>query len=188
MEVNSRMELWLSSNAGAVYGKINGVELDFGDAGRGIGEGKYNGQKMSQDNTNSSFSTSTRSFYIENLGCSKNQVDAEIMTTALLDRGWKFFRHEPEKASYIIINTCGFIESAKEEAVNTILRALREYPDKKIIASGCMAQRYGNELRDQIPELTAVFGNKNPPNGWRIFSKTSPKADWRSRWAPAHFP
>ena len=117
---------------------------------------------MSQDNTNSSFSTSTRSFYIENLGCSKNQVDAEIMTTALLDRGWKFFRHEPEKASYIIINTCGFIESAKEEAVNTILRALREYPDKKIIAAGCMAQRYGNELRDQIPELTAVFGNKIP--------------------------
>ncbi len=117
---------------------------------------------MSQDNTNSSFSTSTRSFYIENLGCSKNQVDAEIMASALMDRGWQFFRHEPEKASYIIINTCGFIESAKEEAVNTILRALQEYPDKKIIAAGCMAQRYGKELCEQIPELTAVFGNKIP--------------------------
>jgi len=117
---------------------------------------------MSQDNTNSSFSTSTRSFYIENLGCSKNQVDAEIMATALLDRGWQFFRHEPEKASTIIINTCGFIASAKEEAVNTILQTLKEYPDKKVIAAGCMAQRYGSELRDQIPELTAVFGNKIP--------------------------
>ncbi|MDC7222417.1 MAG: 30S ribosomal protein S12 methylthiotransferase RimO [Spirochaetales bacterium] len=117
---------------------------------------------MSQDNTNSSFSTSTRSFYIENLGCSKNQVDAEIMVSTLIDRGWKFYRHEPEKASYIIINTCGFIESAKKEAVDTILRTLTEYPGKKVIAAGCMAQRYGKELRDQIPELTAVFGNKIP--------------------------
>ncbi len=117
---------------------------------------------MSRDNTNYSSSTSTRSFYIENLGCSKNQVDAEIMVSALMDRGWQFFRHEPEKASYIIINTCGFIASAKEEAVNTILRTLKEYPGKKVIAAGCMAQRYGNELRDQIPELTAVFGNKIP--------------------------
>jgi ribosomal protein S12 methylthiotransferase len=117
---------------------------------------------MNLDNTNSSFSTSTRSFYIENLGCSKNQVDAEIMVSALLDRGWKFYCHEPEKASFIIINTCGFIESAKEEAVNTILQTLTEYPGKKIIAAGCMAQRYGKELRDKIPELTAVFGNKIP--------------------------
>ncbi|MDC7220638.1 MAG: 30S ribosomal protein S12 methylthiotransferase RimO [Spirochaetales bacterium] len=117
---------------------------------------------MSQDNTNSSFSTSTRSFYIENLGCSKNQVDAEIMVSALLDRGWKFYRHEPEKASFIIINTCGFIESAKKEAVETIMGTLQQYPGKKVIAAGCMAQRYGKELRDQIPELTAVFGNKIP--------------------------
>lgn len=103
-----------------------------------------------------------RSFYIENLGCSKNQVDAEIMVSALLDRGWLFCRHNPEEADFIIINTCGFIAPAKEEAVNTILGALREFPDKKIIAAGCMAQRYGEQLREQIPELAGVFGNKIP--------------------------
>ena len=105
---------------------------------------------------------STKSFYIENLGCSKNQVDAEIMVSALLDRNWTFHRHAPEEADFIIINTCGFIASAKEEAVNTILSAIRDYPEKKIIAAGCMAQRYGKELQEQIPELAAVFGNKIP--------------------------
>jgi ribosomal protein S12 methylthiotransferase len=105
---------------------------------------------------------SAKSFYIENLGCSKNQVDAEIMVSALLDRDWTFHRHEPELAEFIIINTCGFIASAKEEAINTILSALNEYPEKKIIAAGCMAQRYGRELKEQIPKLAAVFGNKIP--------------------------
>lgn len=104
----------------------------------------------------------TRSFYIENLGCSKNQVDAEIMVTALIDRGWTFFKNDPEQADFIIINTCGFIASAKEEAVNTILAALRDYPQKKIVAAGCMAQRYAEQLNEQIPELAGVFGNKIP--------------------------
>lgn len=101
-------------------------------------------------------------FYVENLGCAKNQVDAEVMIASLKHQGWTYAPESPEAADLIIVNTCGFIKSAQEEAVNTLLQTRAEYPDKRIIAAGCLAQRWSKELLKLIPELDGVFGNRAP--------------------------
>ena len=101
------------------------------------------------------------SFYIENLGCAKNQVDAEVMTTALENRGWTW-EEDPDRSDLIIINTCGFIQSAKEESIESFLLLKEKYPDKKMIVAGCLAERYGTELEGRLDGLDGIFGNKAP--------------------------
>ncbi len=94
------------------------------------------------------------------LGCSKNRVDTEIMIAALKRSGEKIV-DSLTRADLIIINTCGFITAAKEEAINTIIETGRLKQDgnlKYLIATGCLAQRYGSELLDELPELDAVVG------------------------------
>ncbi len=95
-----------------------------------------------------------------NLGCSKNQVDAEIMLGSLVTNGFELTA-EAEKADVVIINTCGFIEEAKQESINTIIEHgdLKQSGSCKIlIAAGCLAQRYQGELLKELPELDAVVG------------------------------
>ncbi len=95
-----------------------------------------------------------------NLGCSKNQVDSEIMLGSLAADGFAL-SDDPEKAEVIIINTCGFIEEAKQESVNTIIEygALKKSGScKTLIAAGCLAQRYQGELLKELPELDGVVG------------------------------
>ena len=104
----------------------------------------------------------TKQFYIENLGCAKNQVDAEVMIAALKRQGYGYLPDDPEAADIIIINTCGFIKSAQEEAVETLLRVRRDYPHKHIVAAGCLAQRWPTELPKLIPELDGVFSDRHP--------------------------
>ncbi|MFP4364507.1 MAG: 30S ribosomal protein S12 methylthiotransferase RimO [Spirochaetia bacterium] len=104
--------------------------------------------------------TAKKSFYIENLGCSKNQVDAETIGTFLVKDGWHW-KESPEKAEVIIVNTCGFIGPAKEESINTVLEYRNEFPDKKIVAAGCLAERYKEELSKELTEADAFFGNKD---------------------------
>ena len=99
-------------------------------------------------------------FYLENLGCSKNQVDAEIMIASLEKEGWAYTR-DSDKAELIIVNTCGFIEAAKEESIDTAITFRNIYPGKKILMAGCFAQRYGANLLDKMPEIDGVFGNLN---------------------------
>jgi len=94
------------------------------------------------------------------LGCSKNQVDSEIMLGLIDKEGYEIVNRS-EDADIIIINTCGFIESAKQEAIDTILeQALYKKQGKcqKLIVTGCLAQRYGNELLKEIPEIDNVVG------------------------------
>ena len=116
---------------------------------------------MKQVNTSSSLFPSTKCFYVENLGCSKNQVDAENMISTLSEVEW-ISVDDPDRADLIIINTCGFIKSAKEESINTILDFCNAYPEKKIIAAGCLSQRYNEQLIKMIPELSGVFGSMAP--------------------------
>ena len=116
---------------------------------------------MMKENTTSSSSLSNKTFYIENLGCSKNQVDAEAIIAALKAAGWEYCS-SPDGAELVIVNTCGFIKSAKEEAINTIFDYRGAYPEKKVLAAGCFAQRYNKELMEMIPELDGVFGNAAP--------------------------
>jgi len=99
-------------------------------------------------------------FYLENLGCSKNQVDAEVIIASLEKDGWSY-SESPDIAELIIVNTCGFIEAAKTESIDTAISFRELYPGKKILMTGCFAQRYGAKLLDQMPEIDGVFGNLN---------------------------
>ncbi len=99
-----------------------------------------------------------RFFTIENLGCAKNQVDAEVMHSYLENEGWRYVE-SADDAELIIINTCGFIRPAKEEAAETLFRLRDAYPDKKILLAGCFAQRYGLELQEELQEADGIFGN-----------------------------
>ncbi len=95
-----------------------------------------------------------------NLGCTKNQVDAEIMLGALAANGFELSA-EPERAEVVIINTCGFIEEAKQESINTIIEhgGLKQSGACRVlIAAGCLAQRYQGELLEELPELDGVVG------------------------------
>ena len=94
------------------------------------------------------------------LGCSKNLVDTEVMLHNLYKDGFEAV-FEPEKAEIVIINTCGFIESAKQEAIDNILDAaeLKEWGEcKHIIATGCLVERYREEVMKELPELDAIVG------------------------------
>ncbi len=93
------------------------------------------------------------------LGCAKNQTDAEIMLGILADEGNKIVS-DPDMADVIIVNTCGFIESAKQESIDAILE-MAEYKKKKckiLIVTGCLAERYHDEIVKELPEVDAVVG------------------------------
>ncbi|MFL6545257.1 MAG: 30S ribosomal protein S12 methylthiotransferase RimO [Verrucomicrobia bacterium] len=96
------------------------------------------------------------------LGCAKNLVDAEIMLGSVLQRGMEI-TSRPEDADVLVVNTCAFIDSAKEESIEAILeahqqRGLNRRPDQKLIVSGCMSQRFAKELRQEMPEVDAFIG------------------------------
>lgn len=94
------------------------------------------------------------------LGCNKNLVDSEVMLGLLEREGYSFVT-EPEEADVIIVNTCGFIEAAKKEAVETII-AMGAYKGqgrcRSLIVTGCLAQRYADELARELPEIDALLG------------------------------
>ncbi len=95
-----------------------------------------------------------------NLGCTKNQVDAEIMLGSLVANGFDLSA-DPERAEVVIINTCGFIEEAKQESINTIIEhghLKKSGSCKVLIAAGCLAQRYQGDLLKELPELDGVVG------------------------------
>jgi ribosomal protein S12 methylthiotransferase len=96
------------------------------------------------------------------LGCVKNLVDAEIMLGSVLQRGMEVTSC-PEDADVLVVNTCAFIDSAKEESIGAILeahqqRGLSRRPHQKLIVSGCMSQRFAKELRQEMPEVDAFIG------------------------------
>jgi ribosomal protein S12 methylthiotransferase len=96
------------------------------------------------------------------LGCAKNLVDAEIMLGSVLQRGMEI-TSRAEDADVLVVNTCAFIDSAKEESIEAILeahqqRGLNKRFDQKLIVSGCMSQRFARELRKEMPEVDAFIG------------------------------
>ncbi len=98
---------------------------------------------------------------IISLGCSKNLVDSECMTRILLDDQMHLVT-DPSAANVIVVNTCGFIESAKKEAIDTILE-MAEYKKPKgncdfLVVTGCLAQRYAEDIRRDLPEVDEVLG------------------------------
>jgi ribosomal protein S12 methylthiotransferase len=98
--------------------------------------------------------------YIETLGCAKNQVDTEVMVGILSSNEYEMVG-SPEHAHIIIVNTCGFIESAKKESIDTIFDLLewKNSGDCKLfIVAGCLAQRYAGELKEELPEVDMFVG------------------------------
>lgn len=94
------------------------------------------------------------------LGCPKNLVDTEVMMGQLVDRGHQL-THQPSEADVIVVNTCSFIDPAKQESVDTILE-MSEYKRsgqaKKLIVAGCLVERYRGEIQKDLPEVDAIIG------------------------------
>ncbi|MBI3803873.1 MAG: 30S ribosomal protein S12 methylthiotransferase RimO [Nitrospirae bacterium] len=99
------------------------------------------------------------------LGCPKNQVDSEVMLGSLLQAGYELTAEEAE-ADIVIVNTCGFIDQAKEESIETLLEMAELKKTgrcRALIATGCLTQRYSGDLLDQLPEIDAVVGTGDFP-------------------------
>ncbi len=103
------------------------------------------------------------SIFFVSLGCDKNLVDSEFMLGTLQENGWMITNDE-KKADIIIVNTCCFIHDAKEESIQTILE-MADYKKtgkcKGLLVTGCLAQRYQQEIRKEIPEVDAVLGTNS---------------------------
>ncbi len=115
----------------------------------------------------------SNSFYIETLGCPKNVVDSENMAALLMEAGYTR-GDNPELAQVRIVNTCCFIEPAREEAVMTILEAarLKEEMGGFLVVTGCFPQKYKDEIADEIPEVDSWMGLESPEEIVRIVGET----------------
>lgn len=102
-----------------------------------------------------------KTFYVENLGCFRNQVDAEYLIAGMKAEGYQAVTDASEAAT-IVVNTCGFIESAKKESIDTFFDFKGAHPGAKVVLAGCLAQRYGDGLMEMLPEADGIFGNKAP--------------------------
>ena len=103
----------------------------------------------------------TKRIYLETLGCAKNRVDSEIMLASLKNHGFELTM-DPKVAEVIIVNTCAFLTVASEESINRILD-LSDFKSsgncEKLVATGCLTQRYQDSLSKQIPELDGMLGS-----------------------------
>jgi ribosomal protein S12 methylthiotransferase len=110
-------------------------------------------------------SGATRKFSIVSLGCARNLVDSEVMA-GLLHRNHYEIVDEPADAEIVMVNTCGFIEAAKEESIDTIVEMARLKETgrvKKLIVAGCLSQRYPEELARELPEVDLFIGTGEVP-------------------------
>lgn len=98
-----------------------------------------------------------RRFWVETLGCPKNQVDSDKIS-GLLVRDGMSAAGAPEEADLVVVNTCAFIEEARQESVDTVLALRSAATDAELVITGCMAERYGGELAEALPEADRVAG------------------------------
>ena len=116
---------------------------------------------------------------IVSLGCAKNQVDAEMMMAKLADAGYAFVE-EPGMSDIVLLNTCGFITAAKEEAIewlNELITLKNEGTIKYIVVTGCLSERYREEFEREYPEVDAVVGIAEYGNIAGIFTQMTQKRD-----------
>ncbi len=110
-------------------------------------------------------------YWLQTLGCPKNQVDSDKLEGYLEAQGYGRAL-DPDSADLVVVNTCAFIEAARQESIETVLHLAETRRDgARLVVTGCMAERYGDELRDALPEvdLVAGFGRElttpGPPPG-----------------------
>ena len=94
------------------------------------------------------------------LGCARNEVDSEELAGRLTGSGWELVEADAGTADVIVVNTCGFVEQAKKDSIDTLLAASDAAAPRgaKVVAVGCLAERYGAELAESLPEADAVLG------------------------------
>src|SRR6266511_1729309 len=102
-----------------------------------------------------------RSVALLTLGCARNEVDSEELAARLSGDGWRVST-DVEGADVVLVNTCGFVEAAKRESVDTLLAAADT--GAKVVATGCLAERYGRDLAKSLPEADAVLGFDHYPD------------------------
>lgn len=123
-----------------------------------------------------------KTIYIVSLGCAKNQVDSEILLTEALENGY-LMTQNPEEADVIVINSCGFIEDAKIESINTVMEYRASFPNAKIVLAGCLAQRYVKDL--DMEEADAIFGNHDLREFPKVLKELD-KKDEQIKYAPEY--
>lgn len=117
-----------------------------------------------------------KTMYMVSLGCPKNLVDSEVMLASLEQSGYTVV-DESEQASVVLINTCGFIHPAVEEAIDTILELAagkQRNPSQLLVVTGCMVQRYGKELMAELPEVDLFVGLDDFPRIGRLLDNRAP--------------
>lgn len=128
--------------------------------------------------------------HIVTLGCARNETDSEQLAGRLVADGLRL-TDDPECADVVLVNTCGFIDAAKKDSIDTLLAiadVARPRPDVKVVAVGCLAQRYGAELAASLPEIDAVLGFADYPNiGQRladVLDEPAPPARLKAKPTP----
>ncbi len=97
-------------------------------------------------------------YFLETLGCPKNQVDSDKLEGYLAAKGYEP-ASDPEHADLVVVNTCAFIDAARQESIDVVLNLSdRRRRGARLVVTGCMAERYGDELRDALPEVDLVAG------------------------------
>ncbi|MBM45817.1 MAG: 30S ribosomal protein S12 methylthiotransferase RimO [Acidimicrobiaceae bacterium] len=120
---------------------------------------------------------SQQSFHLHTLGCPKNQVDSDKIAGTLIDDGL-VPTQDVSSADLVVINTCAFVEEAREESINAVLQLEQDrMPGSRIVVTGCLAERYGDELAEALPEVDQVAGFGVPVNLTRKPSGLSLKAE-----------
>ncbi len=127
------------------------------------------------------------------LGCAKNLVDTEVLVGGLKNNSYNIVS-EPSDSDVVIVNTCGFLDKARDESIDTILdlgRLKKDGKIKKLIAMGCFTERYGEAVSDEIPEVDAVFGSEDHASvltylTGKEFQKNDPDFQ-RSTMTPSHY-
>jgi ribosomal protein S12 methylthiotransferase len=116
-------------------------------------------------------------YFLDPFGCAKNQVDAELLMARFNEAGW-IEADDPARADLIIVNSCGFIEAAKQESINAVIAWKEQYPKKKILLTGCLVARYRAELEESLVEADGFAGCAEPDRALEIaaalFVRTKP--------------
>ncbi len=123
-----------------------------------------------------------RRVHVVSLGCPKNRVDAELMLGRMRAEGHEIVE-DPDSADILVVNTCAFIESAKQESIDAILdmaEVKAQAEGRKLIVTGCLAQRYGRELREEMPEVDNFLGTNEFKRINDAIAGTLPERDYIS--------
>ena len=120
-----------------------------------------------------------RRVHVISLGCARNRVDTEVMLGTLLKKDWVVSQN-PKDSDAIIVNTCGFIQSAKEESIETILDCAQykeAKPDLKLVVAGCLTQRYKSQLAKGLSEVDLFIGTDEFPRIGELLDQDLPQGE-----------